>query len=62
MIDLFNCQYKTCECLAVSKGTVFTKNPINGGKDIPVEVYACEEHVKVNSFFENEKLGGITHD
>ncbi|MEH7392420.1 hypothetical protein [Bacillus sp. JJ1474] len=48
---MFNCQFKGCEKAAVTEGVVFVMN--EGSKDKPVEVYACDEHKKVTSFYES---------
>lgn len=47
---MFNCQFKNCVKEATTKGLVFVMN--EGDKDKPVEVYACDKHKKVTSFFE----------
>lgn len=48
---MLNCQFKNCEDKATTKGIVFVMN--EGGKDKSVEVYACDKHKKVTSFFES---------
>jgi hypothetical protein len=50
-MELFNCQFRECQNEATTKGIVFVMN--DGGKDKPVEVFACDEHKKVTSFFES---------
>jgi hypothetical protein len=50
---MFICQYGECQKEASTKGIVLARNE-EGGKDIPVEVYACDEHKKANSFFESK--------
>jgi hypothetical protein len=50
---MFICQYGECKKEATTKGIVFVMNK-EDGKDIPVEVYACNEHKKASSFFESK--------
>ena len=50
-----NCQFIHCEEKATTKGFVLTLNHKEPGKDIPVEVYACETHKNHSSFFEYVK-------
>jgi hypothetical protein len=49
---MFICQYGKCQNEATTKGFVIAKE---GGKDIRVDVLACDKHRKVNSFFEKAK-------
>jgi len=45
------CCYRTCEKEATTKGFVLARNPKAGGKDIPTNVEACDEHKELSSFF-----------
>jgi hypothetical protein len=49
---MFQCQFRDCENEATTKGVVFVMN--EGDKDKIVEVYACDKHKKVTSFFESK--------
>jgi len=48
---MFKCQFRKCDKEATTKGIVFVMD--KGDKDKLVEVYACDKHKKVTSFFES---------
>ncbi len=52
------CQYGTCVKEATTKGFVLARNP-EGGRHIPTDVMACDDHKKVSGFFEYVKRGKL---
>ncbi len=56
------CDYKNCEKKAIVKGFVSLRepDPITGSKFL--DVNACDEHQKVNGFFEYFVDAGYEHE
>lgn len=49
---LVKCQYGRCQEDATTKGFVFV---LEEGKNVPVDVVACDKHSEVNSFFKSSE-------